>query len=385
MNHFYKDIEGWFDFTSLYSFIVQSSAEKSKFVEVGSWLGKSASYMAVEIANSNKIIDFYCVDTWKGSEEHIKNELIIKDELYDSFLRNTEKVKDYIIPIRLSSKEASKTFEDNSLDFIFIDAGHSYEDVYEDLRCWFPKLKDGGFFAGHDYSPAWPGVIKAVQEWALENNFLISLVEESCWLMKKPIQNSQVVVASSHYKEDLNWINLVNYPVKVFSKTIKNQNFIDFNKVQEVPAYLKYIIENYSNLPEYSIFVHGHLFSEHQSDNIINLINNIKLDKPIVNLNRQDWKQTISKGDEYNDRKFSWIEESWNDLIGEWLPLPDSLSFPSCAQFAVHKSCITQYPIEFWQNLFKWCKETQLENFISSRIFEYIWYYIFSRKANFFT
>jgi hypothetical protein len=383
MNHFYKDIEGWFDFASLYSFIVQSSAEKSKFVEVGSWLGKSSAFMAVEIANSNKNIEFYCVDTWKGSEEHAENQLIIKDELYNSFLKNIEQVKDFITPIRTSSREASQNFENESLDFIFIDAGHSYEDVYEDLRCWFPKLKNGGFFAGHDYSPAWPGVVKAVQEWALENKFTISLVEQSCWLMRKPVKDSCAIVASSHYKEDLNWVNLVKYPVKIYSKTIKNQNFIDFNKAQEAPAYLKYIIENYNSLPEYSIFVHGHLNSEHQEDNIINLINNIKFDKPIINLNRKDWFQTISKGDEFQDRKFSWIEENWKELIGDYLVMPSSLSFPSCAQFAVNKSCIQQYPIEFWQHLFDWCRNTELENFISSRIFEYIWYYIFSGKANF--
>jgi predicted O-methyltransferase YrrM len=384
MNHFYQKIEGWFDFPNLYSFVVSKSNDNSKFVEIGSWLGKSAAYMAVEICNSEKNISFYCVDTWKGSEEHSSDDLIIQDKLYESFLTNVSLAKDYITPVRLSSKEASQKFEDESLDFIFIDAGHSYEDVYEDLRCWFPKLKNGGFFAGHDYSAAWPGVIKAVQEWAIENKFIISLVEQSCWLMKKPIQDSHAVVVSSHYKEDLNWVNLVNYPVKIYSKTVKNQNFIDFNKVQEVPAYLKYIIENYNNLPEYSIFIHGHLMSEHQEDNIVNIINNVKLDQPIINLNRKDWKQTISKGDEFQDRKFSWIEDNWKDIIGDYLQLPDSLSFPSCAQFAVHKSCIQQYPIEFWKHLFDWCQKTKLENFISSRIFEYIWYYIFSGKRNFF-
>ena len=380
MNHFYQNLEGWFDFPNLYSFIVEKSPNNSKFVEVGSWLGKSAAYMAVEIANSQKDIFFYCVDTWQGSEEHASNDLIIKNELYDSFLKNISPAKEHITPIKLSSKEASEKFDDESLDFIFIDAGHSYEDVYEDLRCWFPKLKKGGYFAGHDYSKAWMGVIQAVNEWALENSFTISLVEESCWLMKKPIESSEAVVVSSHYKEDLNWVNMVKYPVKVYSKTVQNKNFIPFNKVQEVPAYLKYIIENYNNLPEYSIFVHGHLTSEHQNAHIVYIIDNLQFNSDIINLNRPDWTQTISKGDEFNDKKFSWIEDNWDDLIGDYLPMPDTLTFPSCAQFAIHKSKIIQYPIEFWQHLFKWCEETELDNFISSRIFEYIWYYIFSKK-----
>ena len=40
------------------------------FVEIGSYKGRSSSYMAVEIVNSGKSITFDCVDTWKGSEEH---------------------------------------------------------------------------------------------------------------------------------------------------------------------------------------------------------------------------------------------------------------------------------------------------------------------------
>ena len=40
------------------------------FVEVGSYKGRSTSFMAVEIANSGKQIKFDCVDTWEGSPEH---------------------------------------------------------------------------------------------------------------------------------------------------------------------------------------------------------------------------------------------------------------------------------------------------------------------------
>ena len=70
MNHFYEQIQGWFDFEDLYSDVVKTFPEESHFVEVGSWKGKSASFMAVEIHNSKKQIKFDCVDTWNGSVEH---------------------------------------------------------------------------------------------------------------------------------------------------------------------------------------------------------------------------------------------------------------------------------------------------------------------------
>ena len=107
--------------------------------------------------------------------------------------------------------------------------------------------------------------------------------------MEKQFESSDVRVASSHFNEDLHWINLIKYPTDIYSKTIKNKNFIPFNKVQEAPAYLKYIIDNYYNLPEYTIFVHGHLDSLHQDMNIIEKINSLKFDDKIINLNRPDW------------------------------------------------------------------------------------------------
>lgn len=383
MHHIYQNIEGWFDFPNLYLFVI-NSFDNAKFVEIGSWLGKSSSFMAVEIANSNKKIDFFCVDTWNGSEEHQNEDIIIKDELFNTFLKNTEPVKNYIKTIRKSSEEASKDFEDNSLDFIFIDAGHSYEDVKNDLDKWYPKLKENGIIAGHDFSQAWPGVIMAVNEWASKNNVIFSLTEQSCWIAKKQTKNSNVLVLSSHYNEDLSWINFIKYPTLIYSKTLEDKNFINFNKVQEAPAYLKYIIDNYYNLPEYTIFVHGHLNSLHQKDkNIVEIINDLKFNSDIINLNREDWIGDIYEGLDEWDKKYCWLSDNWDDMFGNYLELPEKLKFYSCAQFAVNKNCITQYPVEFWQKLFNWCKNTQLDNYISSRIFEYCWFYIFSKKALF--
>lgn len=58
---------------------------------------------------------------------------------------------------------------DSSLDLVFIDAQHTYENVKEDIYEWAPKLKDGGIMGGHDlFDPAFPGVRKAVLETGLE-------------------------------------------------------------------------------------------------------------------------------------------------------------------------------------------------------------------------
>jgi hypothetical protein len=52
-------------------------------------------------------------------------------------------IKDY-------TTEAAKQVEDESLDFVFIDADHSYEGVMRDVQAWAPKVRKGGIVFGHD-------------------------------------------------------------------------------------------------------------------------------------------------------------------------------------------------------------------------------------------
>jgi len=181
MEHIYQNIDGWFTFPGLYSYVVEQF-DNAKFVEIGAWLGRSTSYLAVEIVNSNKNIEFYSVDTWEGSPEHGDDPLLQNDGLWKSFLENTKSVSSYIKPLRMTSVEASKQFEDNSLDFIFIDGAHGYEYVKEDIEHWFPKLKKHGIIAGHDYDAGWEGVNRAVNEWAVANNLQIK-AGEYCWVV----------------------------------------------------------------------------------------------------------------------------------------------------------------------------------------------------------
>jgi len=65
------------------------------------------------------------------------------------------------------SHNVCKTFEDESIDWVYIDGDHTYEGVSEDLRLWWPKLKIGGYLTGDDYAvvsnPRF-GVVRAVDD-----------------------------------------------------------------------------------------------------------------------------------------------------------------------------------------------------------------------------
>ena len=48
--------------------------------------------------------------------------------------------------------DAIEDFEDESLDFVYIDGHHGFRYVAEDLVEWSQKVKKGGIISGHDYA-----------------------------------------------------------------------------------------------------------------------------------------------------------------------------------------------------------------------------------------
>jgi uncharacterized Rossmann fold enzyme len=93
--------------------------------------------------------------------------------------------------IRKPSVEAAQAVPDASLDFAFIDADHSYEGCKADLHAWYPKVRPGGLFSGHDYENTdYPGfgVTQAVTEFAVLHGLHVELGANFTWHCRKPTQ-----------------------------------------------------------------------------------------------------------------------------------------------------------------------------------------------------
>lgn len=182
MQHIYDQPqfgEEWFTYKDFYKEIVDKFPCGSKFIEIGCWKGKSSAYMAVEIANSRKRIEFTCIDTWKGNKENQNAPEL--NRLYEIFKDNMRSLENYYSDLRMPSLQAAKLFEDDSLDFVFIDGSHEYVDVKNDINAWLPKVKMGGILAGHDYwkdTNAWPDVKRAVRD--LLSDYKV--IKEGCWI-----------------------------------------------------------------------------------------------------------------------------------------------------------------------------------------------------------
>lgn len=204
MEHFYASIPGWFDFDDIYTQAVQEAADGARLVEVGSWFGRSSAFMAVELANSGKRADFYCVDTWQGSPTESAHQEQVRahgGSIKSVFLNNMRGLP--VIPVEGDSADSASQFEDNSLDFVFIDASHEYHAVSRDIAAWYPKVKPGGVIAGHDVG--WTGLFGAVQERIPATEIE---VRRSSWWHRKKASGYKLRVPGSH----LLFIPVVNRP-----------------------------------------------------------------------------------------------------------------------------------------------------------------------------
>ena len=131
------------------------------------------------------MIDMWSHDTYSGKgEESAKQKYI---ELYQNecelnlaaTLEATRKYKRRRHIIQGDSADSADRIADASLDFVFIDADHSYEGVKRDISAWLPKVKKGGYICGHDY-PRYPGVVRAVNE-AFGDS--VELDADHCWFV----------------------------------------------------------------------------------------------------------------------------------------------------------------------------------------------------------
>ena len=119
---------------------------KSMKFKVGAEIGVKEGRNAENICKRIPGVKLYCVDVWEkyGIYDEIKMTACYYQAVKLLEKYNTEIIKKY-------SVDASKDFEDGSLDFVYIDANHDFDSVMQDLIAWVPKVRKGGIISGHDY------------------------------------------------------------------------------------------------------------------------------------------------------------------------------------------------------------------------------------------
>jgi len=133
--------------------------------KTGCELGVSEGETLFNLLNENEDLFMYGVDIWELQDdnkletyEHENSLKKRKEIVFDELQKYSSRVKIY----EERTDEAHAHFEDESLDFIFIDADHTYETVKRDIELWAPKVQKEGIIFGHDLN--WGDVARAVGE-----------------------------------------------------------------------------------------------------------------------------------------------------------------------------------------------------------------------------
>lgn len=146
----------------------ESIAGLEKLVE---YLGPCSNIRAIEIGayegHSTKV---FCeafkhvttIDPWESGIGDITD----KVDMEKILKRFKKRMKGYenLTVVRGFSHEVASKLPNGGFDFVYIDGDHSYESTKRDILIMLPKVRKGGFIAGHDYRAKFPGVKKAVKE-----------------------------------------------------------------------------------------------------------------------------------------------------------------------------------------------------------------------------
>ena len=118
--------------------------------KVGVEVGVEQGLYSEVLCRANPNLHLYCVDAWEaysGYRDHVG-----EDKLKDFYDKTSERLAPYNVTlIKKFSMDAIKDFEDESLDFVYIDANHELPWVIDDIFHWDKKVKPGGIVSGHDY------------------------------------------------------------------------------------------------------------------------------------------------------------------------------------------------------------------------------------------
>lgn len=163
-------ITGWMSVSEL-QWLYRMAQRHKSIIEIGCWKGKSThALLTGALKNEGQVM---VVDHFQGAkgQEKFFHEVAHRD-IYHIFMANLGHFSNLMV-LKMSSVEAANQV--GLAEMVFIDAGHEYEEVKEDIEAWTPKATK--MLCGHDYQ--FPGVKKAVME-----KFGVPKVIDTIWYVE---------------------------------------------------------------------------------------------------------------------------------------------------------------------------------------------------------
>ena len=210
-------------------------------------------------------------------------------------------------------------------------------------------------------------------------------------------QYSRVMVVPRTKDEDVSWIQQEVLDLNLTMYTADDpqaQLHPPKNKGHEVMIYLSYIIDHYDTLADIQIFMHAHRWTHHNnlflgadsSQMLRRLSNEHVIREGYVNMRCHwdpgcpEWLHFNSTKELMGKQEEAYLAKSWKELFS-LEPFPAYLAQPCCAQFALSRERILSIPLSRFVFFRDWIMKTPLTDYISGRILEYTWQFIFTGKG----
>ena len=137
---------------------------------IGVELGVAAGEFSKRMVDSGRFSQFFGVDVY-GDIHDI--------DQYKTALRHVGLLRDYKL-LRMTFDEAYDLFEDESLDFVYVDGfAHSGQEGGDTIYKWAKKVRVGGVIAGDDFHDDWPLVQKSVLQFQQDSGFELCVTTET--------------------------------------------------------------------------------------------------------------------------------------------------------------------------------------------------------------
>jgi len=215
-----------------------------------------------------------------------------------------------------------------------------------------------------------------------------------------------IVIVSAHYNEDLEWLKKSPWKVVICDKPGASQSSftadpsctLDVNSGREVSSYLKYIIENYDNLPPKVAFIHGHEDAYHQKYpkgllkaiedarsndfDYISLNNFINLKKdtgPDPKLPRHEDMKFEEQPKVYEEMRKTW-STVFEPILG--VKIPEYFRFNGQAQFIVSKKAIHRRGKDVYQKFYDFMMDPTGDDWARGVIMEFVWHMLFTDSGH---
>jgi len=207
---------------------------------------------------------------------------------------------------------------------------------------------------------------------------------------------TRILVVPRMSEEDVGWLSeeLPDVPTAIYVADDPTAPLHPpKNKGHEVMIYLTYIIDHYEDLADVMVFMHSHRWSWHNDDILDNdgvqMIKRLSSERVTregyMNLRCHwdpgcpDWMHPGATEEDINKQEETMLAKSWSELF-PLDPIPNVLAQPCCAQFALSRDRIHSIPLSRFIFYRDWLLRTSLSDYISGRVWEYIWQFVFTGK-----